>query len=77
MLLGLFLKGMNEIRGGHYLDFLFECVPQTLMLLALFGYMDTLIVTKWLTNYEQTGEEPPSIISTMINMILGFGQLKD
>ena len=36
--------------------------------------MDTLIIVKWLTNYETIpGSKPPSIITTMITMFLGFG----
>jgi hypothetical protein len=37
--------------------------------------MDLLIVVKWLTDYSQVeGAKPPSIISTMIVMCLGFGE---
>ena len=44
------------------------------MLFALFGFMDLLIFVKWLTNYEtMVGAKPPSVITSMINMCLGFG----
>ena len=37
--------------------------------------MDLLIVVKWLTNYEMIpGSKPPSIITSMITMFLGFGE---
>jgi hypothetical protein len=29
------------------LDFFFEFIPQIVLLLALFGWMDTLIIGKW------------------------------
>jgi hypothetical protein len=33
------------------LEFWFEAVPQLILLLSLFGFMDILIVVKWLTDY--------------------------
>jgi hypothetical protein len=47
------------------------------MLLALFGFMDLLIVLKWLTDFSGVEGGPsraPSIITTMITMALGFGE---
>lgn len=43
-------------------------------MLALFGYMDLMIIMKWLTNWEGRTANAPSIISTMIDMFLNFGQ---
>lgn len=44
------------------------------MLLAIFGFMDLLIIVKWLTNYAaMQGASPPSVISNMIVMCLNFG----
>lgn len=46
-----------------------------MLLLALFGFMDLLIIVKWLTDYsELPGAKPPSIISQMIVMCLRFGE---
>lgn len=45
------------------------------MLWVLFGYMDLLIIVKWLTNYEGQEHAAPSIITTMINMALKGGQI--
>ncbi len=40
--------------------------------------MDLLIIVKWLTNFEAIdGAKPPSIITSMITMCLGFGEQKD
>ena len=48
------------------------------MLLALFGFMDLLIIQKWLTDFSQMQDaKPPSIITTMITMVLGFGEQAD
>ena len=48
------------------------------MLIALFGFMDLLIIVKWMTDFSQVdGAKPASIISTMIVMCLGFGEQPD
>ena len=52
MSLGVVLKGTNAIQNRNMIDFLFEFIPQIIVLLALFGYMDFMIIMKWLTNWE-------------------------
>lgn len=70
------MKGLNNIYFKKPVDFFFEFLPQIVMLLSLFGFMDFLIFVKWNTDYNaMTGAKPPSIISTMINMFLNFGEL--
>lgn len=78
MSLGILMKGFNAVYFRNMLDFVGEFVPQMIMMLALFGWMDFLIIMKWLTPWVQ-GEgnntySAPSIISTMISMFLNFGQ---
>jgi V-type H+-transporting ATPase subunit a len=51
MSLGIMLKGSNAIKNRNMIDFLFEFCPQIVTLVALFGYMDLMIVIKWLTNW--------------------------
>jgi V-type H+-transporting ATPase subunit a len=41
----------------------------------LFGYMNILIIIKWLTNYSGIEHLAPSIINTMINIPLKSGQI--
>ena len=65
MLVGIILKGCNAVFFKNWIDFFFEVLPQFLFLLCTFGYMDFLIIYKWLTPNCQA-----SIITTMINMIL-------
>lgn len=75
MALGVFMKALNSIHNRKYIDYFFEFIPQIILLFALFGFMDLLIITKWLTNYDDmVGAKPPSIISTMIVMCLNFGE---
>lgn len=43
------------------------------MMIGLFGYMNLLIIVKWLTDYEYVESVAPSIITTMINIPLKAG----
>jgi V-type H+-transporting ATPase subunit a len=75
MSLGICMKGLNSLYFGRTIDFVFEFIPQIVLLLSLFGFMDLLIILKWLTNYgAMNGATPPSIISMMIQMGLNFGE---
>jgi len=49
------MKGLNAIHHRSLLDFMTEFIPQILFLLSLFGTMDALIISKWLTDW--TGRE--------------------
>ena len=74
MALGIFMKALNAKQERKTVDFVFEFIPQIVLLLALFGFMDFMIITKWLTDYSaMVGAKPPSIISSMIIMSLSFG----
>lgn len=74
MSLGIILKGTNTIQKRSYVDFIFEFVPQIVVLIALFGYMDLLIVLKWLQDWDDRAAYAPSVISTMIDMFLNMGK---
>ena len=75
MTLGLCLKGCNLIYFGRKIDFVFEFIPQVVILLALFGYMDFLIIVKWLTDFTGNEGKAPSIIQTMISMFISMGAI--
>jgi V-type H+-transporting ATPase subunit a len=76
MSLGIVQKGLNAKYRGDKLEFLHEFVPQLTMLLCLFGYMDLLIIIKWLTNYLGQEHTAPSIITTMVGMFLESGRVQ-
>lgn len=75
MALGVCMKACNAIYFRRYNDLLNEFLPQILLLLLLFGYMDVLIIIKWLTNYSGHEHDAPSIITTMINIPLNGGKI--
>eukprot|EP00400_MALV-I_sp_L67-5_P000257 gene257-749_t len=67
MLLGVFLKFGNSMYFKAWLDFVFECIPQLLFMLFFFGYMDFMIMYKWVNPVDTM----PSIINSLICMGLG------
>jgi V-type H+-transporting ATPase subunit a len=73
MSLGVCMKAVNSIYFKRWLDLYHEFIPQIVLLWVLFGYMDVLIILKWLTNYEGKEGTAPSVISMMINMGLKRG----
>lgn len=75
MTLGIILKGINARYFYSNLDFYFEFIPQFVLLLVTFGYMDLLIILKWLTYYQNTANAP-SIVAFMIDMMLSGGDVK-
>jgi V-type H+-transporting ATPase subunit a len=73
MVVGVFLKLLNALYFKRKLEIWFEFVPQVLFLGLLFGYMDFLIVFKWLKLWNGSAHPPPSIISTMMDIGLKTG----
>ena len=77
MSLGIFMKAFNSIYFGRYVEFFFEFIPQIVLLWSLFGFMNVLIVVKWLTDWTGRTGRAPAIISVMISMFLNFGEVED
>lgn len=75
MSFGVFMKALNSIHFKRSLDFIHEFIPQIVLLWVLFGYMDTLIIMKWTTDYTGREGQAPSIITFMINMFLNGGHI--
>ena len=73
MILGLFLKGMNGIYFGDYIDFFFEFLPQLIFMCLLFGYMCLMIYIKWGTDWSDDTSKAPSIISQLLMIFLNMG----
>jgi V-type H+-transporting ATPase subunit a len=72
MLLGVGLKFANSVYFRNKTDFLFECIPQLAFMLALFAYMDWMIMYKWVTPMAA----PPGLIDTMITLGLTGGDVR-
>ncbi|CAD7956789.1 unnamed protein product [Amoebophrya sp. A25] len=66
MILGLLLRLSNVIYERNRVDFICEFVPMMTFMICFFGYMDYMILYKWVTPMN----EPPSIINTLISMVM-------
>lgn len=75
MLFGTTLKGMNAAYFKRWNELIFEVFTQVLLMVVLFGFMDFMIVLKWVTDWSEMhdGKVAPGIISTMIVMFINFG----
>jgi len=71
------MKGANALYHYKAIDFFFEFVPQIILMSCLFGYMDMLIIIKWLTPWVGNEAAAPPIIATMIGMFLKFGAIPE
>jgi len=70
------MKAFNASYFKNKLDFFFEFVPQIILLLVLFGFMDLMIICKWLTDFTGREHLAPSVISHMISMALNGGAIE-
>ncbi len=75
MLFGILMKGANSIYFKNMIDFFCEFIPQIVFMVCTFGFMDFMIIYKWLHKYSspydsENPNEPPSIITLLINMVL-------
>lgn len=80
MTFGLILKLMNAIHFGSKADLFLEAIPQLIFMVALFGYMVFLIILKWCINWNDPATSPgapPSLIDTLINVVLKPGTVND
>jgi V-type H+-transporting ATPase subunit a len=75
MILGLILKGFNEIHFSNTLGFIFEFIPQIIFMSILFGYMNAMIFIKWLSDFSLDTKKAPSLISQMMGIFLKFGSV--
>ena len=75
MSLGIFIKGLNCVYFDDWLSFFFEFVPQFTFMVLIFGYMDFMIIYKWLQDWTGRTFYAPNITSTLLDMFLKLGQV--
>eukprot|EP00928_Gymnodinium_smaydae_P003848 TRINITY_DN1135_c0_g1_i7.p1 TRINITY_DN1135_c0_g1~~TRINITY_DN1135_c0_g1_i7.p1 ORF type:complete len:811 (+),score=230.32 TRINITY_DN1135_c0_g1_i7:66-2498(+) len=73
MTVGVLLRWGNAAYEKNLVDFIFECVPMMVFLLCFFGWMDFMILYKWVNPVDN----PPSIINSLICMAMGVMGQKD
>merc|ERR1719359_2001516 len=67
MLVGVFLRFSNAVHYRSMTDLICECCPMLIFMVCFFGYMDWMILYKWVTPTTTN----PSLINSMISMALG------
>jgi len=79
MTVGICLSFLNQIYFRQYLSVFYEFFPQMVFLLGLFGFMDALIIFKWLNDWRDPqysnyggpgGFIAPRLLNLLINMFL-------
>merc|ERR1711920_115102 len=72
MIVGVLLRWSNAFYFKNMTDFIFECVPMMIFMLCFFGWMDVMILYKWVHPIEGPGTNgPPNIINSLICMAMG------
>ena len=74
MMLGIFLKGLNDNYFRNFYGIIFEFIPQFIFMTILFGYMVVMIFIKWSTYFADTSKAP-SIITHLINLAIKGGSV--
>ena len=75
MLLGIFIRGINNLNSKNKIAFYFEFIPQFLFMGIMFGYLIIMIFYKWGTDYDADTSKAPSLLSIMINMAIKLGEI--
>ena len=75
MMLGIFIRGINNINAKNHTAFCFEFIPQFLFMGLMFGYLISMIFYKWGTDYDSNTHEAPSLLTIMINMAIKLGEI--
>ena len=76
MMLGIFLKGLNDNYYKNLYGIIFEFFPQFIFMTVLLGYMVVLIFIKWSTYFYDTSKAP-SIITHLINIAIKGGSVEN
>lgn len=66
MIVGLVLRFSNALHERNVVDFFCECIPMMVFMICFFGFMDFMILYKWVMPLKN----PPSIINSMIAMAM-------
>lgn len=72
---GLYLCLLNHIEYGDWISLIFEWIPQLMFLVSFFVYMCFIIVYKWCINWDDKEFAPPSLITVLVNFVLGPGTI--
>lgn len=66
MIAGLILRFANSLNEKNMVNFFCECIPMMVFMVCFFGFMDYMILYKWVYPVP----DPPSIINSLIAMAM-------
>ena len=75
MMLGIAIRGINNLNSKNHIAFYFEFIPQFLFMGLMFGYLIAMVFYKWGTDYDSNTHEAPSLLTIMINMAIKLGEI--
>lgn len=76
MCVGVVISLFNHLHFGNTVDVFCEFIPRIVFIGSFFGYMVFVIIYKWCLDWAALGtHRAPSLIVTLINMVLGFGRV--
>ena len=70
MFFGVVLSIYNHLNFKKTMNIWFEFIPQIVFLMAIFGYMNGMIVAKWFLYDSSVSNRAPSVLINLINMFL-------
>ena len=70
MMFGVCLSFANHNYFKKPINIVCEFIPQVVFLMSIFGYMNLLIISKWLSYTSKDSSCAPSILITLINMFM-------
>jgi V-type H+-transporting ATPase subunit a len=75
MLVGIIFKAINLAAKKEAAAIALSYIPQFLMFISFVGYLSSLIIVKWLTNWKGNTEIAPSIITTIVDFSIKTGNV--
>ncbi|XP_065184815.1 V-type proton ATPase 116 kDa subunit a 1-like isoform X2 [Sycon ciliatum] len=79
MMFGVILGVFNHLHFNRKVNIYAQFVPEVLFLGGIFGYLTFMIFFKWIlvdTTFNAGMAGPPSLLITLINMFLSFGNVE-
>ena len=71
--MGITLSLLNHIEFKDSRSIWFQFVPEITFFMAIFGYLVLMIFMKWSTDWVAIGQDPPSLLNTLIAMFMSPG----
>ena len=75
MLVGIIFHGINLFAKHKKMRILLIFVPEMIMFVSFVGYLTFIIVVKWETDWTGNTQIAPSLITTIMDFAISFGNV--